>query len=108
MPLPESEVVAGPDTPAAADGNIYNIDDPDLFKKAACIGVGEGIMDGETNADTAKAKEFCGTCVIKEACLEYALVNKIDHGVWGGTSRKERNKIRRARSLQQRNQLDID
>jgi WhiB family redox-sensing transcriptional regulator len=29
--------------------------------------------------------------------LEYALGNHIDHGVWGGTSERERRRIARAR-----------
>jgi hypothetical protein len=28
---------------------------------------------------------------------EYALVNRIDHGVWGGTSERERRRILRQR-----------
>ena len=30
-------------------------------------------------------------------CLEYALANRIDHGVWGGTSERERRRILRRR-----------
>jgi WhiB family redox-sensing transcriptional regulator len=29
--------------------------------------------------------------------LEYALDNRIDHGVWGGTSERERRRILKAR-----------
>jgi WhiB family redox-sensing transcriptional regulator len=37
-------------------------------------------------------------CPVKVPCLEYALENRIDHGVWGGTSERERRRILRARA----------
>ena len=30
-------------------------------------------------------------------CLEYALLNRIEHGVWGGASERERRRILRRR-----------
>ena len=39
------------------------------------------------------AKQLCATCPVKAPCLEYALRNRIDHGVWGGTSERERRRI---------------
>lgn len=44
-----------------------------------------------------KAKRICADCPYKEPCLEYALANKIDHGVWGGTSERQRRRIAKAR-----------
>jgi len=32
-------------------------------------------------------------------CLEYALENRIDHGVWGGCSERERRRILKRRRL---------
>lgn len=40
-----------------------------------------------------RARKVCATCPVKEVCLEYALVNRIDHGVWGGASERERRRI---------------
>lgn len=45
------------------------------------------------------ARRICATCSMKEPCLEYALRNRIDHGVWGGTSERERRRILRRRRL---------
>jgi WhiB family redox-sensing transcriptional regulator len=45
------------------------------------------------------ARRICATCAVKEQCLEYALRNRIDHGVWGGTSERERRRILRRRRL---------
>ena len=35
---------------------------------------------------------------MRTECLEYTLVNRIDHGVWGGTSERERRRILKARA----------
>jgi WhiB family redox-sensing transcriptional regulator len=43
------------------------------------------------------AQRICADCPVAEACLEYALVNRIDHGVWGGRSERERRRILRRR-----------
>ena len=44
------------------------------------------------------AKRVCADCPMKVMCLEYALSNRIDHGVWGGTSERERRRILKARA----------
>jgi WhiB family redox-sensing transcriptional regulator len=45
------------------------------------------------------ARQICVGCPVKELCLEYALAERIDHGVWGGTSERERRRILRSRRL---------
>lgn len=46
-----------------------------------------------------RARKVCATCPVQEICLEYALVNRIDHGVWGGASERERRRILKRRRL---------
>ena len=48
------------------------------------------------------ARRICATCPVKGPCLEYALRNRIDHGVWGGCSERERRRIARQRRLDAR------
>jgi WhiB family redox-sensing transcriptional regulator len=51
------------------------------------------------------ARRICTTCPVREQCLEYALTNRIDNGVWGGLSERERRRVlkrRRMASLTQR------
>ena len=45
------------------------------------------------------ARRICATCPVIEPCLEYALLNRVDHGVWGGCSERERRRIAKARRL---------
>ncbi len=43
------------------------------------------------------ARRICDGCPVQERCLEYALRNRIDHGVWGGTSERQRRRMLKAR-----------
>jgi WhiB family redox-sensing transcriptional regulator len=43
------------------------------------------------------AKVVCSTCPVQSMCLEYALEHRIDHGVWGGTSERQRRRILKQR-----------
>jgi WhiB family redox-sensing transcriptional regulator len=45
------------------------------------------------------AKRICATCPVAAPCLEYALQNRIDHGVWGGTSERQRRRILKSRRI---------
>ena len=44
-------------------------------------------------------RKICVSCPVKEPCLEYALAHRIDHGVWGGCSERERRRILKRRRL---------
>lgn len=46
------------------------------------------------------ARRLCADCPVKEPCLEYALAERIDHGVWGGASERERRRILKRRRLE--------
>ena len=35
----------------------------------------------------------CAACPVRDLCLEYALANGIEHGVWGGTTATERSRM---------------
>lgn len=43
------------------------------------------------------AQRICATCPVAAECLEYALENHVDHGVWGGKSERERRRLLRER-----------
>lgn len=50
-------------------------------------------------AGVEAARRICEECPVRVTCLEFALVNRVDHGVWGGASERERRRILRSRRL---------
>lgn len=55
--------------------------------------------DGESRAERdireAYAKDICDLCPVRQACLEEALRDAPQHGVWGGLTADERTAERR-------------
>ena len=43
------------------------------------------------------ARRICSSCPVRTECLEHALAERIDHGVWGGCSERERRRILKRR-----------
>ncbi|MBP9738440.1 WhiB family transcriptional regulator [Candidatus Saccharibacteria bacterium] len=60
---------------------------PDLFFPSDGVGV-------------EFAKGICKECDVVFDCLEYALQNRIEHGVWGGKSERARRQILKRRRQQ--------
>ena len=44
---------------------------------------------------TMNAKAVCKACPLMLSCLEYALKTPALEGIWGGTTREERRRIRK-------------
>jgi WhiB family transcriptional regulator, redox-sensing transcriptional regulator len=68
-----------------ADGNCRNYP-PAVFFPSDGVGVD-------------RARRICATCAVTADCLEYALEQHIDHGVWGGCSERERRRILKRRRI---------
>jgi WhiB family redox-sensing transcriptional regulator len=51
----------------------------------------------ERGGSMAPAVGVCSRCPVKAPCLDYAIDNKIEEGVWGGESARGRRKIARER-----------
>ncbi|MEV7275189.1 WhiB family transcriptional regulator [Streptomyces bacillaris] len=45
-----------------------------------------------------EAKTVCGTCPVQPDCLQWALGNDVQDGVWGGLSEDERRALKRRRA----------
>ncbi|MFE3516111.1 WhiB family transcriptional regulator [Streptomyces sp. NPDC059166] len=67
--------------------------DPDLF-----FPIGSS---GPALVQAEEAKAVCATCPVQEQCLEWALENAQDSGVWGGTDENERRALKRRRARRQ-------
>lgn len=75
----------------------------DEREKAGCREVGYDLYDWAADGDnTAQrdAKQICATCPIRLRCLEVALENNEQFGVFGGKTTSERARIRKARRLE--------
>lgn len=65
---------------------------------AACATTGENewfFPEGPGNPTVKfnKAKEVCSSCNVVSECLNFAVSNKFDYGVWGGLTPEERREI---------------
>jgi WhiB family redox-sensing transcriptional regulator len=50
-----------------------------------------------TGARQREARQFCRTCPVRTECLAHALDQRIEFGVWGGMTERERRALLRAR-----------
>ena len=75
--------------------------DSEWMTNAKCREVAPTVFFPSDGLGVQEAQRVCAECVVSEACLEYALANRIDHGVWGGKSERERRRILRRRRTAQ-------
>ena len=64
---------------------------------AACKGIDPDVFYPHEDDEAEAAKEVCGVCPVRQACLEHALVARERDGVWGGATERERRRIIRQR-----------
>ena len=65
-------------------------------KRAACRGATEPFFSYDEER-VAHARAICEGCPVREECLQTALADRSLHGVWGGTTQEQRERIRRRR-----------
>jgi WhiB family redox-sensing transcriptional regulator len=70
---------------------------PSWQSQAACRGLDAEIFHPVDDSQIQLAKSICAMCPIAEQCLEHAIVAREKHGVWGGTTERERRSIIRRR-----------
>jgi WhiB family transcriptional regulator, redox-sensing transcriptional regulator len=49
---------------------------------------------GPARLQVARAKAVCARCRVRQDCLEYAMRQPPVHGVWGGLTEAERERLR--------------
>ena len=65
--------------------------------RGACRGLDPDIFYPASEEEAGPAKVVCGTCAVRQQCVEFALTNREREGVWGGATEKERRRILRQR-----------
>lgn len=66
---------------------------------AACRGKRTAIFYPTRGQDDSPAKAICAACPVEADCLAYALARREAHGIWGGTSARERRRRLKAAGL---------
>lgn len=83
----------------ATRGEAIDIDPDSWMPDANCKEVGPDVMFPSDGTGVKVAQRVCAGCPVKTQCLEYALEARIEHGVWGQKSERERRRIYKARGL---------
>ena len=73
--------------------------DTDWMAEARCSAVPTSAFFPGDGKGVEAARTICALCAVRHACLEYALANHINDGVWGGASERERRRILRERRI---------
>ena len=61
---------------------------------AACRGTDLEVFFPGRGETAGPARRVCARCPVREPCLDYAITNRIVHGVWGGLTERERRALR--------------
>lgn len=62
-----------------------------------CAQADPALFYPEQGESAAAARRVCRACPVREQCLAYALETGQEWGVWGGTTERERQRVRAAR-----------
>lgn len=71
---------------------------PEWQEQAICSQTDPDSFYPELGASSEPAKAICYRCDVRTECLEYALDNNEIHGIWGGTTERERRKLKSERA----------
>ncbi|PID51055.1 MAG: WhiB family transcriptional regulator [Propionibacteriales bacterium] len=67
----------------------------DWTLQAQCRGMEDALFpDGK---DQKRARQLCSGCPVQAVCLAEALDNRIEWGVWGGMTERERRRLLKER-----------
>lgn len=67
------------------------------MSRGSCSSVPPSTFFPSDGAGVEVARKICADCPVRAECLEHALFHRIDHGVWGGCSERERRRILKRR-----------
>ena len=76
------------------NGRMVMIANDDFLSSALCREHDVSIFFPNSGSAGNKAKKICAECSVKIECLEYALKNNIQYGMWGGVSERGRKKMK--------------
>ncbi len=71
---------------------------PPWMDQARCRDIHPEVFFPHDGAGVEVAQRICAICPVRAECLEHALVNGVEHGVWGGFSERGRRQLNAQRS----------
>ena len=83
------------------------IDIKDWSDQALCKDLDTQMFFPKRGEATKPIKIICSVCPVVKPCLEYAMKSSEKFGVWGGTSERERRRIRGMRSRQRSKGIEL-
>ena len=60
---------------------------------AACRGADLEVFFPGRGESAGPARRVCAACPVRQACLDYAISNRISYGIWGGLTGRERRAL---------------
>ncbi len=75
--------------------------DADWMSGGKCRELSPSIFFPSDGVGVQAAQKICAECPVAAECLQYALEERVDHGVWGGKSERERRRMLRRRRVGQ-------
>lgn len=79
------------------DDDVPMFEWPDWQRDAACRTADVEVFFRSPGYAADEAKAICRRCPVQSECLEYALEERINFGIWGGATERDRRRIRRER-----------
>ena len=71
----------------------------DWMARGKCKDLDPAVFFPSDGMGVQAAQRICSDCPVRLECLEYALADRVDHGVWGGASERERRRMLRRRRM---------
>ncbi|MGG7510924.1 WhiB family transcriptional regulator [Plantibacter sp. YIM 135249] len=65
----------------------------DWMDDALCAQTDPELFIVDQGGSSKPAKKVCRNCDVRVQCLEYALAHDEQWGIWGGLSRRQRNRL---------------
>ena len=71
---------------------------PEWMQEARCRGMSPAQFFPSDSTGVEVAQRICAECPVTQECLDYALANRVDNGIWGGASERRRRLILRRKT----------
>lgn len=62
-------------------------------ERARCRGLDPDQFFVRGAAESRQAVKVCNRCEVRQTCLQYALDNDIEYGIWGGLTERQRRAL---------------